>query len=210
MSTENKHNNESSQPIQEAETSKVWKDMLLIWIKWTLATIVSYTLVSLGLAFLANSGGYAYMLAVAVVGGILSGIAQWMILPPLKMTGLWILASAIGSVLGGFAAFGSINIFYQFPESVFALMMGATMGAVVGLGQWLVLRQWVRGASLWVVAVIISWALIWVIIADCAGSIDFWRCIPFWRVYGGYVMMSAITGAVIAFLLTRAIRITRL
>jgi len=150
------------------------------------------------------------MLAVAVVGGILSGIAQWMILPRLKMKGLWILASAIGSVLGVFVTLGSINIFYQFPESVLALMMGATMGAMIGLGQWLVLRQWVRGAYLWAVAVIINWALIWINIADCAGSTDFWGCIPIWRVYGGYLIMSAGTGAAIAFLLTRAIHVTRL
>jgi len=53
MPTEHKHNNDVSQPTQEAETSNVWKAMLSIWIKWTLATFVSYTLVSLLLGFLA-------------------------------------------------------------------------------------------------------------------------------------------------------------
>lgn len=40
------------------------------------------------------------------------------------------------------------------------LVLGITLGATIGLAQWLVLRQWVR-ADLWILSSAVSWSIGW-------------------------------------------------
>jgi|GEM_PF-6187244 hypothetical protein len=200
----NNSNNQTSSSIHEDEHSKIQKGVF-IWIKWTFATLGTYTFVLLGLAFLTNMGGhYFYIFAVALVGGILSGIMQWVILPRQKMKGLWILGSFIGSMFGGFAVYISMDMLFPFfNESTYVLIQGAIMGAGIGIGQWLILHYWVRYAYIWILTLIISWALIWITLLGCDGPYFFVHCtITALKLYGGFVIMSFATGAVIALLFT--------
>lgn len=81
----------------------------------------------------------------------------------LKWVGIWTIATALGwSIVGTSAAL-------WFPlsrpdsdeNSAFAafVVAGILSGVPVGVGQWLVLRRWVPGASRWIVVTILGWLL---------------------------------------------------
>lgn len=70
----------------------------------------------------------------------------------------WVLANAIGTA-GGWAV--GINLSTLAgppgPLNANALVLSATLGATIGLAQWLAIEQWVR-ADFWILASTISWS----------------------------------------------------
>jgi hypothetical protein len=64
----------------------------------------------------------------------------------------WISYSVIGSTLGGITGFGvALNLLdaETMPDVMIALVMGISLGLLMGIGQWLALRQVGNGATAW-------------------------------------------------------------
>jgi hypothetical protein len=149
---------------------------------------VLVTIVGSGLLCVVGSGGgpqvesnFMTMLRLGILGGVTGGgfvgLCQWLILRRrVRRANGWIGLTVAGWVIGWTITLWGIG----FPEqlssawpigwaagaveqsapnlilSAAALVMG---GAVVGLGQWLLLRQDVRRAGWWILATAIGWVI---------------------------------------------------
>lgn len=117
--------------------------------------------------------------------GLLLGLAQWLILrirlprgglPPadlvlapfgrliLRITlpriGWWILATAIGWRVAWQLARRLVPYPVTYLDIVrLLLVLGVFIGAVVGVGQWLVIRTIVKRAWFWIIASVLGWAI---------------------------------------------------
>jgi hypothetical protein len=129
-----------------------------MWFAWLLATVLGSAIgwnVGWRISFLEPG-----ILATLVIGGttgLTLGIMQWLVLrSELKQSGWWILASsagwAAGLPLGAFLAqrFG-------LSEALFGVALGATIGSLTGILQWLYLRTQVIDAGWWIPANIFAW-----------------------------------------------------
>ncbi len=111
----------------------------------------------------------------AALGSVL-GLTQWVSLRRhLQPAKWWIAASAIGLVVGLFAANSAelqwgdelqhLMYNYNLPRTSQALLLSAVRGAIIGLGlgftQWLGLRRQIGNAGQWVLASVVGWALAW-------------------------------------------------
>jgi MFS family permease len=132
------------------------------WLQWVLATFTSF-LVSLYWIEIDIKPHVGVV--EGVIGGVAIGIAQGLVLQQgLKTTGWWILASAIAWGLLGTSNLGSIgwiapNTLHLAPRVIAGIFVGAQAGVIIGVGQWFVLRQQAKRASLWILANAASWAI---------------------------------------------------
>jgi Tol biopolymer transport system component/streptogramin lyase len=99
-------------------------------------------------------GGFGYVL-LTIVGGSLLGLVQWLVLRRwIKRAGWWIAASIATWLLCGF------SLFIPRDSGIIAhLVIGAIIGGLAGLPQWLVLNFSTRKAAWWILATAIGWAL---------------------------------------------------
>ena len=179
---------------------KLIKNEYGVWLQWVLATLLGF-LVSL---YWVEVGERSDIRAVeGVIGGVAIGLAQCFVLNQrFSKTWGWILASAIAwGVLGG-SGFGALGWVAPKVMSVplrvlYGTVDGATVGATLGLGQWLILRKQARRSGLWVLASTVGWsiglAFGWVV-----GAVLRWLTGLFLgEVVGlavGWVVVAAITG----------------
>ncbi len=83
-----------------------------------------------------------------IVTGIALGIGQWLVLRRyIQKAGLWVAASALS--LGMILILGQRYMISNQGVGLW-IMAGAVVGGIVGLGQWLVLRQQVQRSEWWV------------------------------------------------------------
>ena len=102
----------------------------------------------------AVSAAFGGLLAGAVVGA-----AQWFVVRLyLGIDPTWILATASGLALGN--TIGAILTGFG-TGIVDLLLIGAVAGATVGAAQWSMLRERLRYAGLWVLALAVAWPLGW-------------------------------------------------
>ena len=80
-------------------------------------------------------------------------IAWWWILVSIFSWGL-IGGSGMGAI--GWVAPGTL---LSEPRIIFGVLNGTIVGAMLGLGQWLVLRQQVKKAWTWILANVVGWAI---------------------------------------------------
>ena len=127
---------------------------------------------------------------VVVVGGIVVGVLQWLVLRrQVARAGWWVVASI--------AAMAVVGVL------VVALDEGAVVaggGLVVGALQWLVLRRQVARAGWWVPASGVGWVVggfVSGIVGDTTGVS--WIAAAGWAVLG--VVYGAMTGAVLVWML---------
>ena len=118
------------------------------------------------------------MILVGTLEGIVVGIAQWLVLrrPIQNMSWrVWVLATAIGAFVAwtlgmipstlmatNTAAAAAAAPPPEMSDVVMyglAALMGAVLGPILGLPQWLVLRRHVQKAGWWVLANAAAWAL---------------------------------------------------
>jgi hypothetical protein len=109
-----------------------------LWVKWILATTLGWAL-----------GWIVSEFAV----GLTVGLAQWFVLRgQLERPGWWILASAVGWAAGRGLAGAVI------PTGN-PVLIGGTVGAILGITQWLVLRTQAFQSWWWIVLSAASWGL---------------------------------------------------
>lgn len=155
------------------------KDSWTLWEWWVLATVVG-TLI--GIAIVATASvvtqqlGIVNMVALLHIVGALEGTAlgltQWLVLRRyIKRIRWWIIATAIGAIAAWiiglkvivmliliFLDGGTVKLFS--PGLLTAVFwLGAWVGTVMGLAQWLVIRTHVRRGLLWVFANALAWGL---------------------------------------------------
>lgn len=133
------------------------------WLQWILATLASF-LVSLCLIEIdvrphikATEG---------LIGGAIVGLAQGMILEQRSknIAPWWALISIVSWGLIGASNLGAIGwmaprTLRLEPRVIFGLLNGLQVGALLGIGQWLVLRQRCKKNLLWIPIVAVSWAI---------------------------------------------------
>ena len=123
---------------------------LLTWIcacvaGWTMAWGVGILLTP-GNPFLGN-----------LIGGLFVGVAQWFVLKDkLKESSWWILATALGSAIGGltFAIIGVAAF------SVLGFLVANIVGGIsVGVAQWLILQRQLPRSNHWILISAVAWTI---------------------------------------------------
>jgi hypothetical protein len=157
----------------------VQNDSSRLWLTWTLATLVGYTLGILailnGVVTLAYADQPAWLIGLgggAVLGGVM-GVAQGLVLRRhTPMNAWWVLASIVGGALGlalGMPMADALMLPSSVPTvrgaataiawrvAIQAGVTGAVVGIVMGSAQWLVLRRFIRSAGWWVIVNGLGW-----------------------------------------------------
>ncbi|MGQ0550629.1 MAG: hypothetical protein ACT4PY_13280 [Armatimonadota bacterium] len=171
-----------------------------LWLYWLLTTASFPISGGAAFAIFGPVNGIARGALAGFVAGACLGIAQWVGLRQLvPLTGGWILASGIGLSAGlalGIAAFGTRT------DGVALVLRGALTGAVLGLGQWILLRQHATGAAQWIPAIAVGWALGWTVTR--AVGVDLSKG---WTVFGlsGAAVFAALSGLALMWLLRERI-----
>lgn len=133
-----------------------------VWLQWVLVTIVGF-LLSL---YWVEVGERADIRAVeGAVGGVLIGLAQWLVLrQQFSQAWWWVLASSVSWGLIGGSGLGALGwvaptVMHIPIRVVYGIVNGALMGAFIGVGQWLVIRTQFKRAWRWILISTVSWAL---------------------------------------------------
>jgi len=136
-----------------------------------------------------------------VVLGTSIGITQWLALKGrINRAGWWILASFIGFGVGKFVGDA---IAQEVSGALGSGLSGATIGASLGLAQWLVLRRQVAQAGWWVLVSVLGWAVGWSIIS----FVDEVANTPTGTAYLIGAAGAAVAGVITAVLLMRILRL---
>lgn len=155
------------------------KDSWRLWEWWVFATVIG---IFIGIAIVAAASVIAEELGIVnaaallhIVGaleGTALGLMQWLVLRRyIRRIHWWIIATAIGAIVAWliglkvivvlifiFLDGGTVEPFSPgLLKAVFWL--GAWVGTVLGLAQWLVIRTHVRKGFLWVFANALAWGL---------------------------------------------------
>jgi len=109
-----------------------------LWVEWILATTVGWAI--------------GFVLSEFVVG-VAVGLAQWVVLRRrIERSGWWILVSGVGWAAGR----GLASLLFPAQNTI---LIGAMIGAILGLAQWFALRDRVVQAWWWIVVSALSWGL---------------------------------------------------
>jgi len=99
---------------------------------------------------------------------------------------------------------GMVALAWAVGDGSDVVRTGATLGAAVGVAQWLVLRQHFAQAGWWILASIASWTVGAVaglnIVGDCA---EFVRCFIGWASFGAII--GAVTGLMLLWLMSHPV-----
>jgi len=135
------------------------------WAWWTGLTILGglaghYISDALGFGF--EQGIYSAMLGSGVYALFISA-AQWIVLRRLfSGSRWWLLAGALGRAFG--AMVGWITVMYvsiqiDLKDDVFWYALFFMRGTVLGISEWIVLKQWRTRAGLWILTSAVVWTL---------------------------------------------------
>lgn len=145
------------------------------WLAWVLASIVGFgvgALLGMHVAYgLFDRNEFDAMLGITlgIVMGATGGYLQWVVLrEKVKRVGWWVLASTLGFAVAG-GALGTIDVNENYVMA--GILFMAVFGIAAGIMQWLVLRQQVVRAGLWVLANILG-SLVGAIGVPAAGVIS--------------------------------------
>ena len=134
--------------------------------KWVLANIVGWAVavrVCLAVGESAGGGDTASLVILVFIGpviGAIVGTMQWVVLRRLvSWSGCWMLASLVVCSVGWVAGL-RYSLSWKEP-----FVLGAVIGALIGIMQWLVLRPQVSQAGWWVLASIVGWGSFEVVFA---------------------------------------------
>ncbi|MGB3513659.1 MAG: hypothetical protein WBA93_31535 [Microcoleaceae cyanobacterium] len=132
------------------------------WLQWVFFTVVGF-LVSL---IFVEVGVKPYVGAFSgAVGGAVVGLAQWLVLRNrIFRARWWIVVNIVAWLLIGASSLGALGWVAPRTEQILLRLLhgfinGAVVGAVLGLGQWFVLRKQIYREEWWMVANIFAWAV---------------------------------------------------
>ena len=146
---------------------RAWPGRLAVWCAWVVATTVGWLAGSLGVfAVLAWTTGLADTIVrsgagsaiLGAVMGLAIGVCEWLVLRR-EVTGArrWVVVS-VGTWAVAWALGQAITDALLEDYWLLGLVPGGLLlAAIVGVGQWLVLRRWARRASCWLPASLVGW-----------------------------------------------------
>ncbi|MGK7923618.1 MAG: hypothetical protein AB4080_26835 [Trichodesmium sp.] len=180
---------------------------LSFFLQWVFVTFVGF-LVSL---IFVEVGVRPYIGAFSgAIGGGVIGLGQWLILKNRIFRSKWWVVVSIGTwLLIGGSSLGALGWIAPRTEQIslrlfHGFINGAIVGAILGLGQWFILRKQIYREEWWIVANIIAWSfglpLGWLVggliygminlfIAEVVGLMVTWF---FVAVVTGFVLMRSI------------------
>ena len=113
----------------------------IFWFQWIMATTLGWILGSLLLPYIS-----------LVAAGVGVGIMQWPVLyHRIPRAWRWPVSTAIAWIGG------SLFVLIAVPANLQIILAGVLLGPVVGLAQWLVLRQEVSWAGWWIIVSTMAW-----------------------------------------------------
>ncbi|MEQ9625521.1 hypothetical protein [Coleofasciculus chthonoplastes] len=143
-------------PIKPIETSGSF------WLQWLLVTLLGFVA---SLFWIEIGERPDIGIIEGIIGGTIIGLAQWLVLRRhLSLAWWWIIASLLGWGVMGLSSFGVIGWFAPrtmrlFPRLVYGVIDGATLGLILGMAQWWVLRQYVSKAWGWIFTNSLNWSI---------------------------------------------------
>ena len=178
------------------------------WLQWVLVTIVGF-LVSL---YWIEVGEIHDLKAVeGATGGAVIGLAQWLVLrQQFSQAWWWVLVSIVVWVFmssNGLGALGWVvprDMYYLLSRVVYGAIEGAKVGALLGVTQWLFLREQALRASWWIFASTVGWAIGLALAWAVGAFLHKVTGIFLGEVVGlalGWVVVAAITGVALIWLL---------
>ena len=134
----------------------------IFWLQWVLATVVGFLL---SLYWIEIDIKPHVSVIEGVIGGAVIGFAQGFILQQRLAIALqWLLVSIVSWGLIATTNVGAIG--WIAPQTlqlqgrlIYGGLQGALVGALLGVGQWFILRQQLKTAFLWILASAASWAI---------------------------------------------------
>jgi len=140
--------------------------------------------------------------------GIGVGLLQWLVLRRrVSGVGWWVLASAAGSygmMQAGFTGYSEI-VWMSYDSPFGWAGVVALSGAVTGTLQWLVLRGQVSRAGWWVLASTLGWGLGMAVVGYGCDEVWDSELALLWSLVGGGVVMGAVTGGTLVWLLRQPV-----
>lgn len=95
-------------------------------------------------------------LIVGAVNGAITGVLQWSILRHwISQLNWWVIISVVGFSVG--ESLGATSFFDQLAFAGIARL--TTLGTLVGIAQWLILRRYFPKAGRWIIANTLGWGL---------------------------------------------------
>ena len=165
------------------------------WVTWILA-FLAFPIGGLAAASIVGpvTDARRGALAGAVTGTVL-GLIQWLVLKEQRhILVTWIPITALGMAFGlGL----SVWWFGNAMDDDFLIWRAAFTGLCVGVGQWLILRQVLPGAEVWILVVSLAWTLGWYLTRRIGVDLR-----PKWSVFGaaGAITFQVVTGLALYFL----------
>lgn len=133
------------------------------WLQWILVTLGAFLI---SLCLIEVDVRPHIKATEGIIGGASVGLAQGMVLEQRSknIAPWWTLMSIVSWGLIGASHFGAIGWMVPRtlrlePRIIFGLLNGLQVGALLGVGQWLVLRQRCKKALILLPIVAISWAI---------------------------------------------------
>jgi len=130
----------------------------VVWLRWVLTCTVGWMVSEVVFRAITSavegsrSEAAGGLLALAALGAVI-GTMQWFVLrQQVYRSGRWVWVSTVGVAVGAVVSqwLDLLDIYIGPGMELDGLLSGAAFGVVVGRVQWLVLRQWVKGAYWWV------------------------------------------------------------
>lgn len=179
---------------------KFFKNEYSVWLQWVFVTITAF-LLSL---YWVEIGERNDIRAVeALIGGILIGLAQWLVLKQhFSQMGWWIFATMISWCLLAVSPLGALGWVVPKVMSIpvriiFGIIDGVIAGVMFGVGQWWVLKAQVKDAWLWIFVSIVGWTIGLTFAWTVGALLRRFTGIFFGEVIGltlGWFLIAAITG----------------
>jgi hypothetical protein len=160
-------------PLHRFRDCSRWK----LWEAWILATAIG-ELIGLGIVVWASTQTQTFQkypegafLLVGALEGIILGCCQWLVLRRyVPHIAGWIVATTIGAIvawMGGSLVSLLMAVSYAWRSDAASakafyegiLLLGASLGTILGFAQWIVLRTHIRRASWWIFSSTLAWAI---------------------------------------------------
>lgn len=134
----------------------------IFWLQWVLVTVVGFFI---SLCWIEVDTKPYVGVVEGAIGGAVIALAQGLILQQrVAIAGWWVLTSVISWGLISTSSLGAVG--WIAPRTllletriILGALSGIMVGALLGLGQWLVLKQHCKRASVWILTSTFGWAI---------------------------------------------------
>lgn len=171
----------------------LWTSLPAFWLKWLLATALAFGMGAVFVGVWVAFWDYAPVVG-WVLAGFLLGSAQSLVLRErMRVGGWWIAASVIGCATYG----GVFNIVLKTTsQTEGAAVIRASIGILLGLAQWLVLRSQVARSGWWILSSGVGWCAGWISSQFAFEELGF-----LWAVMTPGLVSGAVTGISLVWIL---------